>query len=123
MIIVDTSVWIDHLRQSNPELEEALLGNSILLHAFVLGEIALGSISNRRDILEEMQQMPFANKAEEDEIIDLIEREHFFGSGIGYVDAHLIASTLLQTDCKLWTRDKRLEAIAHRLGIAYQPMH
>jgi predicted nucleic acid-binding protein len=117
VILVDTSIWIDHLRTGNAELI-ALLEESIVLgHSWVTGELSLGQLSARREILILLGNLPQATVATPEEITKLIEDRHLHGLGIGYVDAQLLAATLLTADAQLWTRDKRLSAAAARLGI------
>ena len=121
MILVDTSVWIDHLRTGDPGLTALLEEAQVLAHPWVIGELALGQLSGRSEILGLLRNLPQATTATEAEVMNLIESQHLFGVGIGYVDAHLIAATLLTTDAGLWTRDKRLAAAADDLGISHHP--
>lgn len=121
MILADTSVWADHIRYDDADLSAALLANEILIHPFVLGEIAIGSPKNRKRWLEHMQLLPASHVAEDEEVLELIEGRRLHGVGIGYVDAHLAAATLLTPGARLWTRDKKLAAVAATLGIAMTP--
>jgi predicted nucleic acid-binding protein len=121
MIVVDSSVWIDHLHFGLPRLGELLLREQALMHPHVLGEIALGSIQNRDQIIGRLLQLPAPYVAEEGHMLHLIDAEELFVTGIGYTDAHLLASALLTPGGKLWTRDKKLYAQAERLGIAFNP--
>ena len=112
MIIIDTNIWVDHLHSPNIALRALLDAESAPMHPYVLGEIALGSLRNREDVLSRLaglHQVPVADHAT---VLNLIEKERLFGTGIGYVDAHLLASTLATSDGLLWTRDKRLQAQA-----------
>lgn len=118
MIIVDTSIWADHIRARDAELESLLVAGRVLMHPFVLGEIALGSPANRAAWLESMRALPSAVIATPDEVLKLVESESIFGAGVGYVDAHLLASTRLTLAARLLTRDKRLSTVAQRLGVA-----
>lgn len=118
MILVDTSVWVDHLRKGNSRLAELLGRNEVSIHPFVVGEIACGGLSNRREILGLLRQLPMAAVAESDEVLVYIERHRLHGKGIGYVDVHLLASVAI-SDAKLWTRDKRLHAVASELACAW----
>lgn len=118
MILVDTSVWIDHLRTGDPQLVGLLQDGHVLAHPWVLGELALGHLSRRSEILGLLHNLPQASVATDVEVLTLIENQHLFGLGIGYVDAHLLAATLLTPDARLWTRDKQLETIAVRHGLA-----
>ena len=117
MVLVDTSVWIDHLRAGSRHLTEHLEHGGVLGHPWVTGELALGNLSNRSEILTLLGNLPQANLATPDEVLSLIDRESLHGLGIGYVDAQLIAATRLTPGATLWTRDKRLAATAERLGI------
>ena len=118
MILVDSSVWIDHLRSNDAVLEDLLNRGQVLGHPFVIGELALGSLRQRADIIGAMQDLPKASVADDDEVMAFIDRHTLFGRGIGYIDAHLLASVRLTTDATFWTRDKRLHEIAVDLAIA-----
>ena len=120
MILVDTSVWIDHLRTGDPQLTALLQEAQVLAHPWVIGELALGQLSGRSEILRLLSNLPRATIATEAEVMTLVETRHLFGLGIGYVDAHLLAATLLTTGASLWTRDKRLAAAAADLEISYR---
>jgi len=124
VILVDTSVWIDHLRSGDATLAR-LLGNSgVLAHPWVTGELALGNrsnLSNRDEVIRLIEGLSQATLAGDAEVLGLIEQEALYGAGIGYVDAQLLAATRLTGDTTLWTRDKRLSAVAARLGLAFQP--
>ena len=120
MILVDTSVWIDHLRIGDPQLTVLLQEAQVLVHPWVIGDLALGRLSRRIEILGLLNNLPQATVATETEVMTLVESQHLFGRGIGYVDTHLVAATLLTTDASLWTRDKRLAAVAADLGISYR---
>jgi len=89
------------------------------MHPFILGELALGNLGPRRDILQSLQRLPQANTANNDEVLELIERHRLHGRGIGYVDAHLLASALLTAGASFWTHDGRLQSMAAKIGIAY----
>ncbi len=115
MILADTSVWIDHFRRAEPRLETLLLEGLVLMHPFVLGELALGSFANRAQVLGDLAALPMAAVAMEAEVMRFIETERLFGLGIGYVDAHLLAAVRLTPGVRLWTRDRRLGVVAERL--------
>ena len=118
-VLVDTSVWVEFIRTGNPQLSELLENGQVLMHDMVIGEIACGSAPSRKERLEAMDRLPKVAMAEHAEILRFIDRYQLFGWGIGYVDNHLLAASILQADCALWSRDKRLCMAAERLGIAY----
>jgi predicted nucleic acid-binding protein len=120
LILVDTSVWVDHLRRGDARLVELLERSTVLMHPFVVGEMACGNLRDRESILELLQDLPAAAVAENDEVLQFIERHDLHGKGVGYVDVHLLASVALTEGASLWTRDKRLRVVAQRLGCAYQ---
>ena len=120
MILVDTSVWIDHLRSGEPGLEAALEGGRVLMHPFVLGELACGNLNNRGELLELLRDLPAAPTATDPEVLGLIERRALMGRGIGYIDVHLLASAALADVGRLWTRDRRLAAAAAELELAFE---
>jgi len=119
MILVDTSVWVDHLRDGTPALAAALEQGRVLTHPFVLGELACGKLKNRGEVLQLLGELPAAPMATDPEALDFIERRALMGRGIGYVDVHLLASVALAGTAQLWTRDKRLAAVAADLELAY----
>jgi predicted nucleic acid-binding protein len=116
VILVDTSVWIDHLKSSDLALADLLGTGRVLAHSFVTGELALGSLRQRRTVLESLRDLPQATVASDDEVMMLIEREQLYGLGIGFVDAHLLAAVRLTPGALLWTRDRRLRQAVTRLG-------
>lgn len=122
MILVDSSVWVDHLRQGDQRLVTLLDTSQVLTHPFVVGELALGSLKNRESILDSLKGLPQAATATNEEVQQFIERNALFGLGIGYIDAHLLAAVRLNAGSQLWTRDKRLGGIADRLGLNAQQM-
>ena len=122
MILVDTSVWIDHLRGGDAELVGLLQTMQVLVHPFVVGEMACGNLRNRAEVLKLMGDLPGTAAASDPEVLFFIDQHRLMGRGIGYVDAHLLAAVLLTPPTRLWTRDKRLAAIADELGLAY-PLH
>lgn len=123
MILVDTSIWIDHLRGSDGHLTELLNSAMVLAHPFVIGELALGNLRNRDAVMDALQNLPQAGVATDDEVLRVIGTRSLFGCGIGYTDAHLVAAVLLSPGALLWTRDKRLHAASTRMGIAFSTMH
>jgi len=120
LILVDTSVWIDHLRRGDPGLVDLLERSSVAMHPIVIGEVACGNLRDRVPILELLQDLPAVVVAEHDEVLRFIERQLLHGKGIGYVDAHLLAAVALTEGTKLWTRDKTLRLAAQALGFAHQ---
>ena len=118
MILVDTSVWIDHLNKGDSDLAAALIAGHVVCHPYVIGEIALGSLKARTDVLSLLQGLPEVQIASPEEILELIESKALFSHGIGYIDICLIAATLLSPGIKIWTRDKHLHAVCEDLGIA-----
>ena len=118
MILADSSVWIDHIRSPSPDLSAKLVEGQIVGHPFVTGEIALGSIANRSAVIVELNRLQQLPVASADEVSILIESEKLWGSGVGYVDVHLLASCRLAPGSQLWTRDTRLRAQAQNLGVA-----
>lgn len=121
MILVDTSVWVDHLRNGDPQLANHLEGGRVFTHPFVIGELALGSLRQREPVLGTMRALPLALVATDDEVQMFIERQPLYNLGIGYVDAHLLASVRLTPGLRLWTRDRRLHTAALQLNIAALP--
>lgn len=121
MILVDTAVWIDHLRDNDPHLAGQLDAGAVLGHPWVTGELALGSLQNRVEILRLLDDLAQATIATATEVRELVEQQELFSLGVGYVDAQLLAATMLTADAALWTRDRRLHAAAQRLGVAYAP--
>ncbi len=117
MILVDTSVWVDHFRVGDTRLADLLEGNAVVMHPFIVGEIACGSLTDREQTLDLLQHLPMAAVAESAEVLGYMERHRLHGKGIGYVDVHLLASAALG-GAKLWTRDKRLLAVARELDCA-----
>ena len=121
MILVDTSIWIDHLREAFPPLIELLLDERVATHPFVVGEIALGSLKDRERVIRNLSELPRTRMAEDHEVLSFVERFALHGRGIGYVDAHLLASVKLTPETLLLTRDKRLRSVAEELGLAMLP--
>ncbi len=119
MILADTSIWVDHLRKGDPHLAALLNRNQVLMHPFVVGEIACGHLANRMMTLGLLQDLPMASLADTSEVTGFIDAFLLFGKGIGYVDIHLLASVVLSGDTRLWSREKRLISVAQSLGVAY----
>jgi predicted nucleic acid-binding protein len=119
LILADTSVWVDHFRRGDAHLAALLQGGRIVMHPFVVGEIACGSLKGRSKIITLLQALPGSTVAEPEEVLGFIDSHRLHGKGIGYVDAHLLASTALTNGASLWTRDKRLRIAAEALGFSY----
>lgn len=116
MILVDTSVWIEHLRVGNDRLKTLLLDQQVLSHPFVIGELACGMLRRREEILTMLKALPEAHLLEHEEVMSFLDARRLYGRGIGWVDAHLLASTLL-TGCVIWTFDKPLRRAAAALNV------
>lgn len=119
MIIVDTSVWIDHLRSTDANLVVALTEGRVLQHAFVTAELALGTMSMRDDLITKLGLLRQADVVTNRELLAFIEDTDLSGTGVGMVDAHLLASAAAGEGIRLWSRDKRLATQAERLGLAF----
>jgi predicted nucleic acid-binding protein len=118
VILVDSSVWVDHLRKNEAGMRRLLGGGQVFSHPFVVGELAMGSFNRRDLLLKELSDLPQAKLAEDGEVLHFVSRHALFGLGIGYIDAHLLASVRLMPGTLLWTRDKRLLEIASNLRLA-----
>ena len=118
MLLVDTSVWVDHLREPDRDLVEALGDARVLGHPAVVGEVALRSLPRRQEVLSALDGLPSAVPASDDEARLLLERHRLWGRGVGWVDLHLLASVRLTAGASLWTRDRRLRRAAEALGVA-----
>jgi predicted nucleic acid-binding protein len=118
MVLVDTSVWVNHLRKGDIRLEELLVDGKVLCHLFIIGELSCGNIKNRSEILALLQALPKAPTIDLAEYLYFIEQNHLSGTGIGFVDVHLLASSKL-SGIPLWTNDKRLKEIALKLKVFY----
>lgn len=116
MLLVDTSVWVDHLRRGDAELAERLENGEVMTHRLVVEELACGSMSRRREILELFGTLPRVAEAEHAEFLFFIETQSLHGTGLGAVDAHLLASAKLSR-ARLWTRDAALARAAEKLGV------
>lgn len=120
MVLVDTSVWIEHLRSGDPHLAELLGRDAVACHEFVIGEIACGNLKKRKEILGLLALLPLCEAASHDEVLFFMDRHRLMGKGICYIDACLLASATLSR-ARLWTRDKRLADLAEELGCGYAP--
>jgi predicted nucleic acid-binding protein len=117
VILVDTSVWVDHLRRTEPLLVERLRNDEVSCHPFVIGELACGRLRRRDEVLRLLGTLPVAPAVAHDEVLGFVERHRLAGSGIGWIDAHLLASAALGR-LRVWTQDRRLRIAARRLGLA-----
>lgn len=121
MILVDTSVWIHHLKEGNATLAHQLERGAVLAHPCVVGELALGRLRRRQEVVELLGGLPQATVATAPEVLMFVEHHELYGIGIGYVDAQLLAATKLTPDARLWSADRRLESASVRLGCAFDP--
>ena len=119
MVLVDTSVWVDHLRNAEPRLQELLRSGQVLIHPLIVGELACGNLGDREETLTLLHALPGATEASYAEVLRVIEVHRLYGRGIGIVDVHLLASCLL-THVPMWTRDRKLAPVATRISLAYE---
>jgi predicted nucleic acid-binding protein len=117
MILADTSIWIDHLRNSDAAMQRLLGQQRIAMHPFIIGEIALGHLVNREVILQSLGELPAATVADDKEVLKFIALHSLHGLGIGFVDVHLLAALKLSANTRLWSRDKKLASAAAALGL------
>ena len=118
MILVDTSLWVEHLRHGHRELASLLLKAEVVCHRFVIGELACGLIRNRKEVLSLLRSLPSAAEADHDEVMDFMERNQLMEKGLGLIDIHLMASAFL-SGMPLWALDRKLRRESSRVGIAY----
>ena len=119
MILVDTSVWVDHLRKEEPRLVKHLLVKQVLMHSAIIGELACGNLENRDARLLDWRALPPIQELHNGDVITLIETKKLMGRGIGLVDAHILGAVLNHSGTLLWTRDKRLQGIAAENNVAF----
>ncbi|GAC30992.1 type II toxin-antitoxin system VapC family toxin [Paraglaciecola polaris] len=119
MVLVDSSVWIDHLRKKDDVLSQLLINGQVCIHPMIIGELACGNLRNRLSIIKLWQSLPHANHATHQEALHCLEKHSLFGKGIGFIDLHLLASTLLSTNTFLWTNDRRLKNLAGDLKLSF----
>lgn len=122
MILVDTSVWIDHLRHGNAALVDLLHQQQVCVHPMIIGELACGNLRNRETLLNLWQQLPQAVEASHQETMHLLSSRALMGRGIGFIDLHLLASSLLTSNCRLWSFDRRLANLATECQVAFSPV-
>jgi predicted nucleic acid-binding protein len=118
VVLVDTSVWVDHFRVASGSLASLLEMDEVAVHPFVLGELACGNLANRKEIIALLHALPPVNKVEDDELLLFMERHALMGRGVGLIDVHLLASCHLD-GCRLWTKDKRLQALSTEMEIEF----
>lgn len=118
MVLVDTSVWIEHFRQGHSHLQVLLHQGEVSCHPFIIGELACGTLGNRQKIISLLQALPQAQTAEHEEIMKFITAHHLYGKGLGYIDIHLMAAASLE-QIPLWTLDKKLNSVAQKHGLRY----
>ena len=118
MILADTSIWVDHLARGDETMASLLDAEAVLMHPFIIGEIALGSLPRRAETLSDLGKLPKSVVADTADVLFFIEHNKIFGTGVGYVDAHLLVAATLTPEARLWTRDKRLRAVAESLAIS-----
>ncbi len=118
MVLVDTSIWVTHLRQGNRQLENLLMDAEVMCHPFIIGELACGNLKNRNEIISLLHSLPMAPTIEFDEFLFFIDQNHLMGKGVGFVDVHFLASAQL-TGVPLWTADKRLKSAADQLELTF----
>lgn len=119
MVLIDTSFWVSYLRDGHPELKELLLEGKVACHPFVIGELACGSLQNRKEILKLLKALPMTQQATDEEVLCFIETHHLMGLGLGLIDVHLLASALL-SGISLWTLDSPLKKAARNLGVSVE---
>jgi len=123
VILLDTSVWVDHLRANDPAVAGLLVAGEVIAHPFVIGELALARLEPRDAILHALDKLPRAVVASDSEVLRFIDNQRLTGLGIGYVDAHLLAAVQLTPEARIWTRDKRLQGVADRLGLSLNRLY
>ncbi len=120
MVLVDTSVWVEHFRETHADLADLLTDGGVACHPFVVGELACGNLKNRAEILSLLEALPLVAVAEHEEVLAFIGSQSLMGKGLGYVDVHLLASVAL-SQLPIWTLDKKLDRVAEILGLNYRP--
>ena len=122
MVLIDTSVWIEHLKGKTEVVEYLLTANEVLIHPFVIGEIACGNFTNRGEVLSMLQKLPALSVTDDSLVLYFIDQNQLAGLGIGYIDAHLLASAVLEPPTRVLTLDKRFRAAAEAMQLAYYPV-
>jgi predicted nucleic acid-binding protein len=121
MVLVDTSVWVRHLREGDSDLEQLLNNGEVMCHPYIVGELACGNMKNRHEVLSLLQLLPLATLARHEEILQFIEMNHLMGKGLGYIDVHLAASAVL-SGVPILSYDKKLNEVSEGLRIRYDPL-
>jgi predicted nucleic acid-binding protein len=121
VILVDTSVWVDHLHAHDQQLELFIEAGEVATHPMVIGELATGNLTNRQAFLTQMAELPQVRTADHLEVLEMIDNRHLYGIGLSYVDIHLLAASFITPGCRLLTRDRRLKAQAENLAVAWPP--
>jgi len=119
MVLVDSSVWIAHFREGQPELADLLTDGLVFMHPFVCGDLACGNLKNRVTLLSDLSALPQAHRASDADVMHLIDVRGLWGRGLGWVDVHLLAAALVSS-CRFWTLDKRLDSAASELALSYR---
>jgi predicted nucleic acid-binding protein len=119
MVLVDSSVWIAHFRDGQPELADLLIDGLVFMHPFICGELACGNLKNRVTLLSDLSALPRAHRASDADVVHLIDVRRLWGRGLGWVDVHLLAAALV-SNCRFWTLDKRLDSAASELALSYR---
>ena len=122
MVLVDTSVWVLHLREGNIGLKRLLNDGDVACHPFIIGELACGNLKNRYEILSFLQALPVATQVEHEDVMQFVENYRLMGKGLGYIDVHLLASSLL-TEVPIWTLDKKLNEVSVEEGLGVKPSY
>lgn len=123
MVLVDTSVWIDHLRSKSKPLISLLEQSQVSIHPMIIGELACGNLRHRTQLLGLWENLPHVVEASHSEVLLCLEKNRLMGKGVGFIDLHLLSSTLLSTNTSLWTHDRRLQNLAESLGISWKTAH
>lgn len=121
MILIDTSIWADHVVRPEAALQDLLTDQQVLMHPFVIGELALGNLQNWHQTVAMLKALPSSQVASHEDLLTFIPAANLPGSGVGFVDAHLLAACRLTRAARLWTRDKRLASKAGELGLSWTP--
>ncbi|MBA7500301.1 MAG: PIN domain-containing protein [Clostridia bacterium] len=118
MVLVDTSVWVSHLRDSHPRMVSLLNDGDVVCHPFIIGELSCGNLTNRSEILSLLHSLPMVDQVEHEEVLQFVEINDLMGRGLGYVDVHLLASAVL-FGASIWTLDRKLRVVSSELGVCH----